>query len=142
MRNLDATGPDLMYLWSTGEDTPTIQVNTSGIYTVTVTNDAGCSAAFSIMVTVVSVTSGLEDGIRIMVAPNPVTDIVRIAWSGSSTTSVHLMDKLGRVVLEDNTLVLDGATRTLNVANMPAGAYYLQIVGTRFVRKVRMIIKY
>lgn len=38
---LDAGNPHSTYLWSTGETTQTITVNTVGNYTVTVTNDCG-----------------------------------------------------------------------------------------------------
>lgn len=136
---LDATGPGLTYLWSTGELTSSIQVNTSGVYTVTVTNDAGCSAASSVSVTVISAVKDPYDGIKITIAPNPVTDILNIMVSGSSTTNIRILDKLGRVVVAEQTFIPDGTASTLNVALLPAGAYYLQVTGTNFVRTVRMV---
>ena len=42
--------PTLFYDWSTGETTPEIQVNTPGIYTVTVSNTNGCSTLRTITV--------------------------------------------------------------------------------------------
>lgn len=39
------------YLWNTGETNKTIQVNTGGTYTVTVTNAVGCSSTRTIIVT-------------------------------------------------------------------------------------------
>jgi Peptidase M60, enhancin and enhancin-like/N-terminal domain of M60-like peptidases/Secretion system C-terminal sorting domain len=136
---LDATGQGLTYLWSTGELTASILVNTSGIYTVTVTNAASCSAVFSISVTVTSSVKDPYDGIEIMVAPNPVTDVLNILVSGSSTTNLRILDNLGRVVLAEQTFVPDGTLRTLSVAILPAGAYYLQIAGTNFVRTVCIV---
>ena len=41
---LDASIPDMMYSWSTGETTQTIQVTTPGIYNVKVTNSDNCSS--------------------------------------------------------------------------------------------------
>ncbi|MDW5289073.1 T9SS type B sorting domain-containing protein [Formosa sp. PL04] len=41
---LDATMEDVDYLWSTGETTSTIIINTPGKYTVTVSNTEGCSS--------------------------------------------------------------------------------------------------
>lgn len=41
---LDAEITDVDYLWSTGETTQTINITQAGIYTVEVTNAAGCSA--------------------------------------------------------------------------------------------------
>ena len=45
------TSSNLDYLWSNGETTETIEVNSSGIYTVTVTDANGCSSTRTITVT-------------------------------------------------------------------------------------------
>jgi gliding motility-associated-like protein len=49
---LNASNPGSTYLWSTGATTQTISVSTTGIYTVTITDPSGCSAAFASNVTV------------------------------------------------------------------------------------------
>lgn len=136
---LDATGQGLTYLWSTGETTPIIQVNTSGTYTVTVTDGNGCSASSDVMITIVSVTKSAEDGFEIIVAPNPVTDVLRIQCQGRSTTSAQIMDNLGRIVLTDNSIVPDGTTRIINLDSLPAGVYYVQIAGPECSGIVRII---
>ncbi|MEP0265827.1 T9SS type B sorting domain-containing protein [Dokdonia sp.] len=41
---LSAGLSNVQYLWSTGETTPSIEIETGGVYTVTVTNDGGCNA--------------------------------------------------------------------------------------------------
>ncbi|MDR6967571.1 gliding motility-associated-like protein [Flavobacterium arsenatis] len=41
--NISAEIDNVDYLWSTGETTKTIRVTSAGTYTVTVTNDVGCS---------------------------------------------------------------------------------------------------
>ena len=41
---LDAQIPNMTYLWSTSETTQTIEINTSGSYSVKISNDAGCSS--------------------------------------------------------------------------------------------------
>ena len=70
---------------------------------------------------------------------NPVQDVLRIICTGRATTSVRLIDQLGRVVLVDNTFVPDGATRTVNMSLIPAGIYYVQINGKEFVRMERVV---
>ena len=47
---LDAGNPGSQYLWSTGETTRTISVNTSGSYSVTVTSSNGCSSTDNMQV--------------------------------------------------------------------------------------------
>lgn len=54
---LDAGGPFSSYLWSTGSSNQTINVSTSGIYSVTVTNSSGCSGSSSKTVTVYNLPS-------------------------------------------------------------------------------------
>ncbi|RUT72706.1 hypothetical protein DLK05_16950, partial [Ancylomarina longa] len=49
---LDAGNAGVTYLWSTGETSQTINVSTSGNYSVTVTNGNGCSASDDVNVTV------------------------------------------------------------------------------------------
>jgi len=43
---LDAGNPGSTYVWSNGSTSQTIQVNTGGSYTVTVTDPTGCSSSF------------------------------------------------------------------------------------------------
>ena len=64
------------YNWSTGATTPQIQVNTTGIYTVTVTNSNGCSKLRTI--TVVPSNTATFDSIEIVdaVEANSITVFV------------------------------------------------------------------
>ncbi len=48
---LDAGNPGMTYQWSTGATSQTINVNTTGVYSVTVTDPGGCSADFTNNVT-------------------------------------------------------------------------------------------
>ncbi|RUT78263.1 gliding motility-associated C-terminal domain-containing protein [Ancylomarina longa] len=57
---LDAGNAGATYLWSTGETSQTINVSTSGNYSVTVTNGNGCSAS---------------DDMNLSVHPNPVVNL-------------------------------------------------------------------
>ena len=50
-RTLSAGLNNVQYVWSTGETTPSITIDTGGVYTVTVTNNAGCSAVKTFQVT-------------------------------------------------------------------------------------------
>lgn len=50
--NLDAQNPGATYFWSTNETTQSITINTTGVYSVTVTTAAGCSASDNISVNV------------------------------------------------------------------------------------------
>lgn len=49
---LDATTPDVSYLWSTGAETSSIIVDEAGIYAVNITNDFGCVASDEIVISI------------------------------------------------------------------------------------------
>ena len=49
--DLDAGAGGAQYLWSTGETTQTIRATASGTFSVTVTNDVGCSTSDTVVVT-------------------------------------------------------------------------------------------
>ncbi|MCB9264323.1 MAG: SBBP repeat-containing protein [Lewinellaceae bacterium] len=131
-----ATGSGLTYSWSSGGNTPSITVNTSGTYTVTVTNSQGCSAsAFEVIV------STSDKGIKhqITIFPNPATDVLYIKCEGAPTASVRLLNVLGKQLLEDRTLMPDGATRTLRLDNVPPGSYFIEVVGRDFRRALPFV---
>ncbi|MCC6768853.1 MAG: T9SS type A sorting domain-containing protein, partial [Bacteroidia bacterium] len=137
-----ASGAGLNYLWSTGETTSTITVimGTAGtVYFVTVTNNAGCTATDAVVATIIVSTDNPDDNYRITVTPNPTYDVVSITCGGSSTSLVQIIDNLGRVVAEDYAIVLGGAIRTLNLAQLPASTYHLRIVGKGFVRTISIV---
>jgi subtilisin family serine protease len=136
---LDATGTGLTYLWSTGETTPTITVTTMGTYSVTVTNSSNCTASDTILVSVTTSTSDEDNTFKITVSPIPAQEIIYIRCEGSSTTSIELMDNLGRLVLKDNSFAPDGAIRTLKVDEIPSGTYHLKVSGKDFSRTVSII---
>jgi hypothetical protein len=133
---LNANGADLIYLWSSGENTPSIVVNVAGTYSVTVTNAAGCSATDAVLVEIISVTNDPRTRYHILVAPNPVLDILLVTCTGSSTSSAQVIDNLGRVLVQDNTFEVDGATRRLSLAALPAGVYYLRMSSDKFSQTI------
>ncbi|WP_299680441.1 T9SS type B sorting domain-containing protein [uncultured Dokdonia sp.] len=70
IKTLSAGISNVEYVWSTGETTPSIQIETGGVYTVTVTNNLGCSAikTFQVEGLVSPVISNVfSDGERIVI---------------------------------------------------------------------------
>ena len=56
---LDAGNPGLDYLWSTGETTQTIIVDTTATYSVTVSDSDGCSSEDEFILTVNSIPTAI-----------------------------------------------------------------------------------
>lgn len=64
------------YLWSTGETTPTVQVSSPGIFTVTVTNNFGCSAVKTITLTASDAATIEEVLVEDLTGPNRIEIVV------------------------------------------------------------------
>ncbi len=136
---LDATGIGLSYQWSTGAATPTILVNSMGTYTVTVTNSEDCTATDEILVTIIVSTNEQNEPFNLSIMPNPAHDLVNIICVGSATSSVQVIDNFGRTLINDNVFLHDGATRILNIAQLPQGTYFIKIIGDVFFKPVPII---
>ncbi|MCT4603652.1 MAG: gliding motility-associated C-terminal domain-containing protein [Marinifilum sp.] len=102
---LDAGNAGANFLWSTGETTQTIQVNTSNTYNVTVTNANGCSASDEIVVTSVNDVFAIElgedqeicFGDEIVLNPNPsITQDYTYLWSNGAITSTLTVRESGK----------------------------------------------
>lgn len=136
---LDAGGNGLTYEWSTGAATPTIVVNSMGIYSVTVTNLVGCTSSDTVLVAIIVSTNDQNSQYDLSILPNPAHDLVNIIGVGSATLSVQVLDKLGRTVAEDNAVLKDGTTRILNIGQLTPGAYFIKIIGEDFIKTIPII---
>lgn len=138
---IDATGPGLTYLWSTGATTATITVNTMGNFTVTVTNSFGCTATDEMLVTLISSTDEFDNTYKVTIMPNPTKGVINIKCDGAATTLVQVFDNLGKLMTEDNSIAPDGAVRTLNITNCPSGIYHVKLSGKGFTKTIK-VVKY
>lgn len=136
---VDATGPGLTYLWSTGETTSSILVNTQGSYSVTVTNAAGCSSSDTVEVFGVVSTISLPSNDDIKIAPNPTLDVINIICSRSSSSIAQVYNNLGKVILSDQSFVPDGAARKIDLSQQAAGIYYVRISDAEWTRTFSVI---
>ena len=133
--------PDLTYLWSTGANTASISVEVMGTYSVTVSNAAGCTASDEIVVTLVSGTQQAHKQVNIQVAPNPAQAEINIICTGATMESLQLMDQLGKIMLTKQLDSSDTLYYKLNMENLPAGTYFVRIVGKDFSRTIP-VVKY
>ena len=136
---LDAAGIGLSYQWSTGATTATILVNSMGTYTVTVTNSEACTATDEILVTINVSTHEQNEPFNLYIMPNPAHDLVKIICVGIATSSAQVIDNFGRTLISDNSFLQDGATRILNLSQLPQGTYYIKVIGDVFFKTVPII---
>lgn len=130
--------PGWSYLWSTGATTSAVGINSTGVYALTVTNEYGCTAADEIIITQVSSTYAADE-FKIMLSPNPARDWMSLTVHGSSSFSVQVLDKFGRVILDDRANMPAGMTRQIALDIVPSGSYYLRVTGENFVKMFTII---
>lgn len=135
---VDAPTGFASYDWSTGANTASINVTQSGTYTVTVTDDNGCTGTDEIEVTLDQGTgiAALEDeqaGISLF--PNPASTTVTLQFE-QPQRQFSLTNLSGQVLLRGN---LNGLSQTeISVEELSKGLYFLQLEGedsvTRFIK--------
>ncbi|HRH71149.1 MAG TPA: hypothetical protein PLB89_16725, partial [Flavobacteriales bacterium] len=102
---LNATGPGLTYAWSTGAITPTITVTSGGLYDVTVTNAANCTATDAIDIVYASPTAiDLGADVVLCQGDDVVFDATlpgaSYAWSNGASSPTVTISATGEVWVE------------------------------------------
>lgn len=137
---LDAGPGFATYLWSTGETTQTILVNSTNTYTVTVTDSNGCTASDDIMVTVyVGISQAANSSINIY--PNPVHDQLTIGLPSSMASEekfLKLRDVTGRIVMAET--ISQSGLHTISVSSLAKGVYILTLESQSQKRVVQVIV--
>jgi gliding motility-associated-like protein len=92
---LDAGDGYSVYTWSTGDTSQTIEVSTSGTYSVTVTNEYNCSSTDEIVVTV-------DIGVPNFITPNGdgYNDTWEIpALDDAINADIRIFDRFGKLII-------------------------------------------
>lgn len=101
---LDAGNPGLIYAWSTGETSQTINVNSSNTYSVDVTNVNGCVGTDEIIISSKSDMFAINlggdknicDGEEVILNPNPsISQNYTYLWSNGAGTSTLTVNESG-----------------------------------------------
>lgn len=128
------------YQWSTGTTGPSITVNPTETtqYTVTGTDSYGCYGTASVVVTVVTGISEIDET-AFVVYPNPASAFIAIEYDcvgAIGNVSCTLFNSAGQVV---RTFDLEGKITKHNIQGLAPGVYMLylrnrdSVIGTRKV---------
>jgi hypothetical protein len=136
---LNATNPDASaYFWYPSmKTTPTISVDSAGIglhskkITVFVTDQAGCIARDSVMVSF-KICGGIEElsGVSLQVFPNPNNGIftLELKTIRPENLSISIITSSGETVYTRNNLAVSGmATEKIDISRLIQGTYILQL---------------
>ncbi len=138
---LDAGNSGSTFVWSTGETTQSIQVDSNAMFhgygirniQVQVTNQNQCASADEIKIDIVNCTAIEENSaLELSVHPNPSAGQFKIKLPDFSekTCLIHVYDLQGKVVYEKN-WVSSGSTNEqevdMTLENAPSGRYILTV---------------
>jgi hypothetical protein len=146
---LDAGNPGATYLWSTGETTQTIQVDSTGVglgekeIWVEVTDGFTCANSDTISLTFDACIgiSEIDDQWSVRVFPNPSSGSfqVIIKSRNSQPIDLRMFNSLGSEVYALNNVVVNGSKAIdINLNNTPEGIYFISVQGDaiNLIRKV------
>jgi hypothetical protein len=137
---LDAGNTGATFLWSTGETTQTIEVDSTGIgigtaqFWVEVTDAETCANSDTIMVTFDDCTgiSEFEDAWSVVISPNPSNGRFTIHMQSKTDRPVDLiiMNAVGSFVYREESIsVYQNTSMPINLQSYPDGIYFLNIKG-------------
>ncbi len=146
---LDAGNPGATYIWSTGETTQTIEVDTTGVGIGTVTimveviDPFTCSNTDELTVQFDDCTgiSDIEEQWSVQVYPNPTNGIFNIDMKTLSNSPVNLLmyDAYGKEVYRSDNVSIQGyKSLSIDLNNISEGIYLLNIRGNgiNMIRKI------
>ncbi len=122
------------YNWSNSSNSEDLSGLAAGTYTVTVTDQAGCTATASFTVSNSVGINNLDIVSKFSMFPNPAATVVnvQVILTETTDTKIELVDLNGRVLAVENTGRTNTINHTLNVSNIPAGVYAVRVSGSKF----------
>ena len=110
------------YDWSDGSTSSSIQVTDTGIYSVTVTDENGCTGSDEVRVPKTANISYL-DGVKYTLYPNPAQTKFYVKTEGNiSNSNLELYDATGRMVLSQ---AVESLIPSMDVSELESGIYKL-----------------
>lgn len=141
---LDA-GSFSSYLWSTGETTQTIVVDSAATYLVEVTGSNGCTNKDSIAVTLFVDINDLSTGtIPVYAYPNPASQEINlnIQSSVSENALLKMIDATGKEIFRKDIKLSGGIDHFLfPITSVAKGFYYLQVLTKNNSRVMKIVVE-
>lgn len=131
------------YIWSTGDSTNTLEVDSSGTYMLTVTDANGCMNSDSIVL-VSNPCLSVEEiagNAQVSYFPNPTSGVVNMELVGMQGKSITLrvVTIQGQVILEEQINNLTGTfQKQMDLSNEAKGIYLIHVIteGHNLVNRV------
>jgi hypothetical protein len=128
---LDAGSGFVSYLWNTSATTQTINVNTTGVYYVGVTDSHGCRGSDTISVNVLNGINNIALNSILEIYPNPSSGIFNVIINKPVLQfNLQIVDITGRVIIRDSHKNNSNFNKSYNLSDLAKGVYYLQLFST------------
>jgi hypothetical protein len=115
------------YLWSTGATSNSINITSPGLYTVVVTDQNGCTARDSIMISTAT-----------EIYPNPITDHLVINFAdGTQILKVEIYDESGKAI--SYAYEVTGNDWIISTVHFAKGVYFIKVTTNAFEKFYRVV---
>ena len=131
--------PPYLYNWDNNQQTEDLSNLIAGVYSISVTDSAGCSLAAFYEIS--EDTTGQSDGLdevayfNIHAYPNPSNGDVTISWSGE-LISLELISALGQVISKQYSF----PTNTKLLKNLNSGVYFVRYTKNQTTSKTIKLV--
>jgi hypothetical protein len=150
---LDAGNPGASYLWSTGAESQTIIVDSTGMATglktisVEVTSADGCLSSDTINISFIECLGIDEIPVmeNLQVYPNPGNGLFTIAAAKDKAVAGNMLitSAHGMVVFQQKDFLLEaGSNLEINLRTLPEGVYTMQVISDNTLFQARLIINH
>jgi len=148
----DAGNPGANYLWTTGETTQTIVVDTAGydygyhIFGVMVTNENLCVSSDEVSIDIKDCTGidEFSEKVAINLFPNPTNGYFNLELESvdKKNVTIKVMSVSGTLVYEKRGVEINGFySQQLNLSELSSGVYTVFVVGDGFIVNKKIIVR-
>lgn len=125
------------YTWSNSATTQDINGLNNGLYTVTVTDDVGCSQILNINLGAIGIEENNDLLVEIM--PNPSHDKVMIKMNQWNTaTNVEIIDLNGKMHLSTQKQTSESSIE-VDITNLVNGIYFVKVIQNNTTKVIKLI---
>ncbi|HWB62473.1 MAG TPA: T9SS type A sorting domain-containing protein, partial [Chitinophagales bacterium] len=116
---------NLTYNWSTGSQSQSVTGLAPGSYTVTVTDNNGCTQTANVTVGVATGINSTAGSLELSVYPNPASTQLTVQTGNVNTeTTLRMNNVLGQVLI--NTIITQPET-SIDLSVLPNGVYFVEL---------------
>ncbi|GJM36014.1 MAG: hypothetical protein DHS20C18_50150 [Saprospiraceae bacterium] len=136
-------GENLSYEWSTGATDSMITVDLAGVYSLTITDENGCTATDQIEVTLLTSVKNTFNKEQVIIQPNPTVGLFEIYLSPDLEfpLSLSIFDISGKKQFEQFIQNPSNSPKQIDLSLCPSGNYWLSVKNSNHVI-MRKVLKF